>query len=209
MERRSGLDTDRVETLADGVFAIAMTLLVFAISVPELSGSALDHLPMSLLNLWPKLLAYVLSFVVLGVFWIGHHNQFFYIRRASRTFLWINILFLMFVAFIPFSAQLLGRYPGQRVAVIVYGLNMIVVGLTLYLVWWYASSSHRLVDPDLDEATIRIATRRILSGPLAYAVAIVVSLLSVAAALVIIALVPLLYILPARIDRVLSGVRRS
>ncbi len=209
MERRSGLDTDRIETLADGVFAIAMTLLVFAISVPELTGSAVDRLPASLLNLWPKLLAYVLSFVVLGVFWIGHHNQFFYIRRASRAFLWINIVFLMFIAFIPFSAQLLGRYPGQRVAVIVYGLNMIVVGLSLYLVWWYASGNHRLVDPDLDPATIGIATRRILSGPVAYAVAIVVSLLSVAAALIIFALVPLLYILPARIDRVLAGVRRS
>jgi uncharacterized membrane protein len=209
MERRSGLDTDRVETLADGVFAIAMTLLVFAISVPELSGAAVDRLPSALLGLWPKLLAYVLSFVVLGVFWIGHHNQFFYIRRASRTFLWINILFLMFVAFIPFSAQLLGRYPGQRIAVIVYGLNMIVVGLSLYLVWWYASSGHRLVDPDLDPATIGIAARRILSGPVAYTVAIVVSLLSVPAALVIYALVPLLYILPARIDQVLAGVRRS
>lgn len=209
MERRSGLDTDRIETLADGVFAIAMTLLVFAISVPELTGSGVAQLPSSLLNLGPKLLAYVLSFVVLGVFWIGHHNQFFYIRRASRAFLWINILFLMFVAFIPFSAQLLGRYPGQLIAVAVYGFNMICVGLSLYLVWWYASSSHRLVDPDLDPATIRIATIRILSGPVAYAFAIVVSLFSVPAALVVIALVPLLYILPARIDRVLSGGRRS
>jgi len=209
MERRSGLDTDRVETLADGVFAIAMTLLVFGISVPELRGAAVDHLPSSLIDLWPKLLAYVLSFVVLGVFWIGHHNQFFYIRRASRTFLWINILFLMFVAFIPFSAQLLGRYPGQRIAVILYGLNMIVVGLSLYLVWWYATSGRRLVDPDLDPATVGIAARRILSGPVAYTIAIVVSLMSVPAALVIYALVPLLYILPARIDRVLAGVRRS
>jgi uncharacterized membrane protein len=201
MSRPSGLETDRIETLADGVFAIAMTLLVFEIGVPRLAPSELGRLPGELAALWPKLLAYALSFVVLGVFWIGHHNQFFYIRRASRVFLWLNILFLMFVAFIPFSAQLLGQYPTQHVAVAVYGLNLLIVGLTLYLVWWYASADHRLVDPDLDAATVRIASRRILTGPVAYLVALVISLVSLPLTLIVYAAVPLLYILPARIDR--------
>lgn len=204
--QRSLLDTNRIETLADGVFAIAMTLLVFDIGVPHLPSSDLGRLPAELAALWPKLLAYVLSFVVLGVYWIGHHNQFFYIRRATRAFLWLNILFLMFVAFIPFSAQLLGQYPTQRVAVVVYGLNLVIVGIALYLVWWYASANHRLVDPDLERATIRIASRRILTGPFVYLAAVVMSLISLPLTLVVYAAVPLLYILPARIDR--SWLRR-
>ena len=104
-----GLETDRLETLADGVFAIAMTILVFEITVPDLATGELDQLGSKLLALWPKLLAYVISFIVLGIFWIGHHNQFAFIRRANRTFLWLNIVFLMLIAFIPFSAALLGR----------------------------------------------------------------------------------------------------
>jgi uncharacterized membrane protein len=196
-----GLETDRIETLADGVFAIAMTLLVFAITVPELAPHALDQLTQKLLDLWPKLLAYAISFVVLGIFWIGHHAQFAFIRRADRTFLWLNILFLMFVAFVPFSAALLGRYPTQHPAVVVYGTNLIVAGLALYLVWWYATHRRRLVDPELDQARIRIATRRILMGPVAYAIAVGISLLSIPLAIVILALVPWLYIVPSRIDR--------
>jgi uncharacterized membrane protein len=206
---QAGLSTDRVETLADGVFAIAMTLLVFAITVPELAPNALDRLPAKLLDLWPKLLAYAISFIVLGIFWIGHHNQFFYIRRANRSFLWLNIIFLMFVAFIPFSAALLGRYPSQRIAVIVYGANLIVVGLALYLIWWYATSRRRLVDPDLDAVRIGIATRRILMGPVAYLLAIVLAVVSIPLAIAIYALVPLLYVLPARIDRYWSGTVRG
>lgn len=202
---QTGLATDRLETLADGVFAIAMTLLVFAISVPDLAPSAVAQLPAKLLELWPKLLAYVISFIVLGIFWIGHHNQFAFIRRANRTFLWLNILFLMLIAFVPFSAALLGRYPSQRIAVIIYGGNLIVVGLALYLVWWYATSGRRLVDPDLDDQRIGIATRRILMGPAAYLVGIGLALVSVPVAIGIYALVPLLYILPARIDRYLTG----
>ncbi len=112
----------------------------------------------------------------------------------------------MFIAFIPFSAQLLGQYPTQRVAVVVYGLNLVVVGITLYLVWWYASARHRLVDPDLEPATIRIATRRILTGPLVYLIAIVISPVSLPLTLIVYAAVPLLYILPARLDR--SWLRR-
>lgn len=86
--QRSALDTDRVETLADGVFAIAMTILIFNINVPSLVQAA--ELPAKLLALGPRVLSYVVSFVVLGIYWIGHHNQFAYIRRADRLFLWIT-----------------------------------------------------------------------------------------------------------------------
>ena len=195
---QSVLDTDRVETLADGVFAIAMTLLVFEINVPDVA----NRLTLGdLAALGPKLLSYVISFVVLGIYWIGHHNQFHYIRRADRLFLWINILFLMCVAFIPFSAALLGRYSGQELAVIVYGLNLVIVGAVLYGHWWYATARYRLVDRDLPAEVVRMAKRRILMAPIGYVAAILISLVSIPASIAIYVLVPLLYVMPARFDR--------
>lgn len=195
---QSVLDTDRVETLADGVFAIAMTLLVFEINVPDVA----HRLTLGdLAALGPKLLSYVISFVVLGIYWIGHHNQFHYIRRADRLFLWINILFLMCVAFIPFSAALLGRYSGQELAVIVYGLNLVIVGAVLYGHWWYATARYRLVDRDLPAEVVRMAKRRILMAPIGYVAAILISLVSIPASIAIYVLVPLLYVMPARFDR--------
>ncbi len=197
----AGLRTARVETLADGVFAIAMTLLVLDIRVPLPHDPA--HLPERLLDLGPNLFSYALSFVVLGVYWVGHHNQYRFIQRADRAFLWINILFLLSIAFIPFSAGLLAEYPAERLAVAVYGGNLVVVGLVLYLHWWYATS-HRLAD-DVPPEAARSAARRILLAPFLYVVAVGLSLWTTRASLTLYVLVPLLYILPARIDRHLVG----
>lgn len=204
-----GLSTNRLETLVDGVFAVVMTLLVLNLVVPReparLSGAALSrHLIHDLLKLRFTLLSYAISFVVAGVYWVGHHNQFPLIRRSDRVLLWINILFLMCVACIPFSAALLAAYPGQRVAVVFYGSNLIVIGLALYAQWWYATSGHRLTDEHLDPLLVRRAARRILTGPVAYLLAIALSFIDPTVSLVIYALVPLLYILPGRLDRHLS-----
>ncbi|MFN8452784.1 MAG: TMEM175 family protein, partial [Anaerolineae bacterium] len=100
----SAITTARIETLTDGVFAIVMTVLVFDIRVPvqeQVDQLGLLH---ALSLLAPNLLSYVITFVILGVFWVGHHNQYFYIRRADRSLLWINIFFMMAVALLPFSA---------------------------------------------------------------------------------------------------------
>ena len=194
--------TNRLEALVDGVFAVVMTLLVLDIKVPSPARPNWWH---ELSTLQPTLLSYALSFVIAGIYWVGHHNQFVYIRRADRPLLWINILFLMCVAFIPFSAALLARYPEQRVAVIVYGANLIVIGLVLYLHWWYATRNHRLVDADLDPHVVRLATTRILMAPAIYVAAIGLSFLNTAVSIGIYVLVPVLYILPGHIDRHLLG----
>lgn len=204
-----GLSTNRLEALVDGVFAVVMTLLVLNLVVPReptwLSGAALSHhLIDDLLKLRFTLLSYAISFVIAGVYWVGHHNQFPLIRRTDRVLLWINILFLMCVTCIPFSTALLGAYPGQQVAVVIYGGNLILIGLVLYAHWWYATSGHRLTDEHLDPLLVRRAARRILTGPVAYLLAIGLSFVNPAASLVIYALVPLLYILPGRLDRHLS-----
>src|SRR5947209_2907092 len=102
----SGISTGRVETLADGVFAIVMTLLILDIRAPDVVRDSAD-LQGKLIALLPHIRGYALSFLILGVLWVGHHNQFYYIKRTDRIFLWINIAFLMCVAFIPFSSALL------------------------------------------------------------------------------------------------------
>ncbi len=124
-----GLKTARVEALSDGVFAIAMTLLILDIAVPNVKSVSPAQLPGALRALGPEFLIYALSFIILGIYWVGHHNQYHYIGRSDRVFLWINILFLMFVAAVPFSTALLGRYPLERPALFVYGMNLIAASL--------------------------------------------------------------------------------
>jgi uncharacterized membrane protein len=195
------LGRNRVEALTDGVFAVAMTLLVLDIKVPELEQSlASTDLPYRLLALWPKFLSYAISFVILGVYWVGHHLQLSFIRSADRPLLWINIFFLLWVALVPFSTALLSEYTKHRLAIAVYGGNLIAIGLTLALHWWYATSRRRHVDPDVHPGLVRTAMFRVLMGPLLYLLGIVISFFSPELSLALYALVPVLYILPGRLD---------
>lgn len=196
-----GLTKTRIEALADGIFAVAMTLLILDIKVPIVDHSVAIELPRKLLELWPKCLSYVISFIMLGIYWVGHHNQFHLIRRTDRALLWINILFLMTISFIPFATALLSKYLTQRIAVIIYGLNLIVVGLMLYWHWWYATHEHRLVDDDLNPLIIGLAAKRILIEPTVFLIAVAISFFSTTASLVIYMLAPLVYVLPGKIDR--------
>lgn len=196
-----GLGKTRVEALTDGVFAIAMTLLVFGITIPAVAqDSPAAVFQQKLLELWPKFLTYGISFIVLGIYWVGHHNQFHYIRRTDRTLLWINIFFLMSVGLIPFSTTLMGQFPTQQSAVVLYGANLILAGGLLYTHWWYATDRHRLIDTDVHPEVVSLAKRRILMGPVAFLSAIGLSFLSARFAIVLYALAPLLYLAPGRID---------
>jgi uncharacterized membrane protein len=195
----TGLSTTRLEALSDGVFAVAITLLVLTLPVPQLA-SASELVP-RLGALWPKLLSYALSFVIVGIYWVAHHNTFHYIKRSDRTLLWLNILLLMCIVFLPFPTALLGQYPEERVSIIIYAGTLVITGLVLQSLWWYATSGYRLVDRNIDPRLVQRATRRNLTAPLIYLLAIGISLFSVPASLVLFLLVPLYYIFPGRIDR--------
>jgi len=196
----SGLSKTRIEALTDGIFAIAMTLMVFDIKVPAVTQMNQLNLRHELIQLWPRFLAYVISFVMLGVYWVGHHNQYHYIRRTDRPFLWINIFFLMGVSLIPFSTGLLGQFPEDRTALGVYGLNLIMVGGFLYAHWSYATREHRLVQRQISSEVVRQAKYRIMIGPVASILAICASFVSTRLSLMIFAFIPLLYLIPGRID---------
>jgi uncharacterized membrane protein len=198
----AGLNTNRIEAFSDGVFAIAITLLVLNLEVPQLAASVVSReLVPKLFELWPKLLVFVLSFVIVGIYWVAHHNSFHYIKRSDRTLLWLNLLLLLCIVFIPFPAALVGQYPEQQISVVIYGGTLVITGLVLQLLWWYATSGHRLVDREIDPHLVRRATHRNLAAPLLYLLAIGASFLSVQISLIVFILVPLYYIFPGRIDR--------
>jgi len=196
------MTTSRIEALADGVFAIAMTLLVLELHIPHLAE------PVTTAGLWralvalaPGLAGYAVSFIILGTLWVGLHNQFHFILRADRLLLWINICYLMCVAFLPFATALLAAYNDQPVAAAVYGGTLLLAGLLLYANWTYATAGRRLVDQALDEAVVRAARRRVAAGFLVYGAATLVALWQTQVGLVLFALMPLAYILPGRVDR--------
>lgn len=197
-----GMDTARIETLGDGIFAIVITLLVFELKVPVIPPGIdpAAALPGLLVAMWPKFVSWILSFMILGVYWQAHHGQYHLIRRVDRPLIWLNILFFMMIALIPFTAALLGTFPHTQLAVVLYGANLIFVNLSLAWHWHHASARHWLVDPDIAPATVETAYRRILLPPAVYAGAIALSFINPLLAIVVYALMPLAYIIPTPVN---------
>ena len=198
----SSITTGRIEALTDGVFAIVMTILVFDIHVPDQALVQQIGLLAAIQQLGSNLLGYVITFVIIGVLWVGHHNQFFYIRRADRTLLWINILFYMCVALLPFSAALFARYGRDRVAIGVYDLNLIAAELLLFAHWFYGTRDSHLLNHAIDPHVRKIVNRRILTPPMFYLAAILIAFVSIEASIAINVLMPVVWAFPSRIDHI-------
>lgn len=149
------LDTHRIEALSDGIFAFAMTLLVMTLTIPDaLSQSTNISLQTLLSGQVHKFINYFFSFLVLAVFWIVHHQQFHLIRRADFKLLWINIIILMLVALVPFSADIAGDFLGTVTAEVFFASNTMALGLLFLANWAYATRNHQLVDSIMDRKTI-------------------------------------------------------
>jgi uncharacterized membrane protein len=152
------LPVNRIESLSDGAFAIVMTLLVLELSVPVITGSSVNaELLSKLIELWPKLLVYMLSFIILGMMWAHHRFHFHCIIRSDGQLAWMNIFILMFVALIPFTTSLIGEYSDTQVAVVVYGINVLLIMISSLAIWIYITGKHELSDRAIDT---EIATRR-------------------------------------------------
>ena len=190
------IGTARIEAFSDGVFAIAATLLVLEIGVGSTGGARLGH---KLLEIWPSYLAYATSFVTIGIIWINHHHNMRAIGRADRSFMFVNLLLLLDVAFIPFPTKLVADYlnrPGERPAVIAYAATLLVMAL-LYTVWWrYARTGRRLIAATASEAELRAIDRGFAPGLPAYVVVFVLAFFSPLAA-VILTLVLAAFYLPS------------
>ena len=178
---QAGRELDRIVFFSDAVFAIAITILVLDIRVPD--GLSPAELPAQVLGLGPKCLSYVISFLVLAVYWQAHHRVFKPIRGYDGTLVWLNFLFLMAVAFLPFPTSLLGEYSEEQVSVVIYAANAAAASLLLSAISWYATSGHRLVAPDLDVEEERFRRAQGLAVPVVFLASIVVSFLSPTAAM--------------------------
>jgi uncharacterized membrane protein len=166
----------RIAALSDGIFAIAITLLVFGLEVPDISEpTSADELAHALGDMWPRFGAYVQTFLILGAYWVGHHRVFRRMVREDDRLAWLNLLFLMTVSFMPFPATMQGRYPGNRTALVVFSGSLAAVSLTYVAVWAYAHRSHLLAPGTRHAARIEIWTGVSAAGlflvsiPLAFA----------------------------------------
>jgi uncharacterized membrane protein len=174
----SRLETDprlhRLLFLADGVFAIALTLLAVELALPEatkdLRGVAL--LP-ALLGSWPKVLGYANSFTAIAIFWQAHHRLFLQVRRFDGILLWLVFLQLGCIAFIPFPTAVVGEHVSNPVAQEFYYATLLVNGLVWVLLRWYATAGHRLVSPDLSSHDLRLYLRLSLAAPVVFLIVMV------------------------------------
>lgn len=176
MEKEQEVALERIIFFSDAIIAIVITLMVLDIRIPD--GLAPAELSQTLVDLWPKYFSYVISFLVIGVYWIEHHRMFKYIKRYDGRLIWLNLLFLMSIAFIPFSTDLLGEYGDEPVAVRVYAGLLIAVGMVKWAMWKYATHNHRLVDKDLSEHAIEMSSILGLVSPFVFLASIGISLLS-------------------------------
>jgi uncharacterized membrane protein len=167
--RSAGAGTERVLALSDGIFAVAMTLLILEIHPPDLPpGHSQAALLGALVHLWPRYLDYAVSFLVIGMYWFGHRHVFGWIVRADGGLVWLNVGFLMLVTFIPFATDVVGTFGDERVAVAFYAVTLAAVGFVWWALWIYAARGRRLVDPRLDPRLIRLNTLSALLAPILF-----------------------------------------
>ncbi len=197
-----GLNLDRVKAFSDGVFAVAITILVFELKVPEVVGGSVFE---ALLEMVPEILIYIASFGIVGIFWIAHHTMFSYFVVANRTLLWLNLVFLMYVCSVPFVAAFLNAYPTDASAVMLYGFHLLLTSLFFALIWYYGSYKGRLISPDMSPELRSLAKVVVFLPSLIYFLAMLVALFSPSISKILYTLVPLTFIIPSPIDRLING----
>jgi uncharacterized membrane protein len=193
---------NRIEALSDGIFAIVMTLLILELHVPNLPPSAPNvEVAPALAALWPKFVSYLVTFVSLGVFWVGHHIMYHAIRRADRTLLWLNIFFFMFVSLLPFSTSVLNAFPQAFIAPLFFGANLAVIGWLLFFQWIYANSQPDMLAPFISAEYRARVRSRMLIVPTVTTLTALMGFWSVGISLTIYLLLLPLYMLPGKFER--------
>jgi len=205
-EQETDLGKNRIEALSDGIFAVAMTLLILNFRIPSLPPDAPNvRVVPALLGMWPGFVTYAVSFLSLGVFWIGHHNMYHAVRRADRVLLWLNILFFLFVSFLPFSTSVLSAFRRTQVAPLFFGANLAVIGWLLYAQWAYAGTQAGML-ADFANARHRAQVgARFLAYPLVAMLTMAICFWSVPISLAVYLLLLPLYVIPGRSKRMEEG----
>jgi uncharacterized membrane protein len=187
--------TSRLEAFSDGVFAIAITILILDIKAP----ADTTHLLRSLLGLWPSYLGYVLSFLLIGLLWVNHHVMFEHIVRSDRLLMFTNTVLLLVVAFVPFATSVLAETfrtgSGENIAVALYGVTLTAAGLLFNGIWSHSNRA-KLFDDSVTVQGVRRMTKRILFGPAMYALGAILGYFLPIVGVIVYALLILFYWLP-------------
>lgn len=196
--RVAGQSVERLAALSDGIFAVAMTLLVLDLRVPTREAVHSEHdLWHLLVAMAPRLVIFLMSVMTLGIFWVGQQTQLNHFARADRNLAWIHIAFLCAVCLVPFSTSLLAEFIQYRTALGVYWFNIVLLGLTLFWSWSYARRAHLLADDVPDEIHSAVV-RRIVIAQALYACGAALSFFSTFYSIAAIVLVQINYAIAPR-----------
>lgn len=202
-------ETGRLEAFSDGVFAVAITLLVLNIKIPgldlPLSQLAADtggkSLPAMLVAEWPMLVAYITSFATIGIMWLNHHRLFQHIKRTDTGLMLLNLLLLAFIVFVPVPTALLSEYLPRldlHTAAIVYTGTYVVTACCFNMLWRYASSHNRLLGKNIDAQSVAAISRQYMFGPVFYLIAFGLAWVNTLAAAIFCFILALFFALPGR-----------
>lgn len=204
-DRIAGQSVERLAALSDGIFAVAMTLLVLDLRAPAREAIHSEHdLWRALMGLSPQLLMFMMSFMTLGIFWVGQQTQLNYLERSHRSLAWIHMVFLFAVCVMPFSTTLLAQFTAYRIALIAYWLNILLLGVALYFSWNCALGL-KLVKADLPGEVPVAIRRRIMIGQSLYAFGALLCIFSTYLSIAFIVLVQLNYAVAPRFGRSREG----
>jgi uncharacterized membrane protein len=197
----AGTSVDRLAGISDGIFSVGMTLLVLGLAVPPLTAatSTDSGLANALGNLGPNVLVYVMSFMTLGIFWVGQSTQLGHLARSNRHYVWIQLAFLLAVTLVPFSTALLARYPTLKLALVEYWMNIVLLGGILWAALEYAHRAH-LFEEREERDVVHLMRGRILIAQSLYAAATALSIFfSTWVSIALIVLIQLNYVTAPRI----------
>lgn len=201
-QQDSELTTERIEAFSDGVFAIAITLLILEIRLPTQANATNGSLATTLLAIWPSYFAYILSFVTVGIYWVNHHYIFKIYQKTDHVFNLLNVFFLMCISFLPFPTEVLGTHllerSEQRTVVAFYVFGLLLPAATWFLAWIYARSNYRLIDPRLSPRFVGYLTRQYALSVVFYLLALIISLIQPVIGLAIAVGLTFLYLLPPK-----------
>jgi uncharacterized membrane protein len=201
-QQEGGLTTNRIEAFSDGVFAIAITLLILEIRLPTQAEASHASVAASLLAIWPSYFAYIFSFVTIGIYWVNHHYIFRIYQRTNHVFNLLNVFFLMCISFLPFPTEVLGSHlldvSEQRTTIAFYVFGLFLPTLPWFLMWLYGSSNYRLIDVNLSPRFVRHLTRQYVLSSVIYLVALIITLIQPLVGLAIAVGLTFLYLLPSK-----------
>ncbi len=195
----AGKSLERIAALSDGLFAFAMTLIVLDIRLPEIASVHSEgDLLSALLAMAPRMVTYLMSFLTLGIFWVGQQVQLSHLERSDRHLTWLHLLYLAVVTLIPLSTRLLAGFIGYRTALLAYWVNLLLLGIVIYACWAYACKA-KLVKKEAMRGDYSLLRRRILSAQGLYAFGASLCFFDTAWSIAFIVLVQLNYAIAPRI----------